>query len=197
MSIVCYKNSKLGVVTMANKEEDFNPWGSKYTESMCAEIIEMFSKGKTQANFCAKHTIGTDTFDKWRKRHKLFNAACIAAQIKARDYYDNLRQQYLVEEFEGAKINWGLFNKMYAARFNIADKRAVRIKGLGKSKNEREMLQCLTKAIEAQELTPDEAQKLSGIIEVSLKIKETQELEERLKVLEQAEKLGTKDKDFK
>lgn len=164
---------------------------------MCLEILEMFSRGKTQANFCAKHTIGTDTFDKWRKRHKLFDAACIAAHNKARDYYDNLRQQYLVEEFEGAKINWGLFNKMYSCRFNIADKRAVRVKGLGKAKDEREMLKCLTKAIEDQELTPDEAQKLAGIIEVSLKIKQTQELEDRVKSLEQAEKLGSTDDEFK
>lgn len=166
--------------------------GTTYREHMCLELIEMFKKGKTRANFCAKHLISSTTFEKWVKKHSLFAASYAIAHECARQYYDDLRQDYMVEEFEGAKINWGLFNKMYSARFNIADKRAVKIKGLGTSKDEREMVNCLTKAIEEGELTPDEATKLASIVDVSLRVKTTQELEARVQELEKSQELGIK-----
>lgn len=161
-----------------------NPWGSKYNDSMCLEIINMFSHGKTQAHFCGTHHISSDTFKKWRKRHKLFDKACDVAHDMARQYWDKVREDWLIAESEGMQINWGAFNKMYSARFNISDKRAVRVKGLGKAKDEREMLKCLNQAIEDQELTPDEAHKLAGLIDVSLKVKSVEEFEKRLSALE-------------
>ncbi len=167
-----------------SQDAELDRWGSKYKDAMCDEIIEMFSQGKSQAHFCATHSIGTDTFQKWRKRHKDFDRACIVAHSKARQYWDAQREIYMVEDPEGAKMNWNAFNKMYSARFNIADKRTVKVKGLGKSKDEREMLKCLTKAVEDEELNPDEASKLLGIVETSLKVKQTNELEDRLKALE-------------
>ena len=178
-----------------------NPWGSKYNISMCREIIDMFSQGKTRSAFCAKHTIGNDTFETWKKRHPLFNAACKAAHEKARAYFDQFRDEHLEVIFsdEGVPIsgvNHALFNRMYNTRFNIPDKRAVKVKGLGKSKDEREMLKNIMKAVEEGELTPDEAQKLSGLIDVSLKVKVTQELEGRLSQVEQAQKIGLSDEDF-
>ncbi len=86
---------------MVTKEPDLqdptNPWGSKYSNAMCLEIINMFSKGETRSQFCAKHTIGNDTFEAWRKRHKLFDAACIAAHEKARAYFDKMRDDTLTQ----------------------------------------------------------------------------------------------------
>ena len=163
---------------------------------MCLELIEMFSRGKTRANFCGHHTISSDTFESWRKRHKLFDAAFHIANQKARDYYDELRQEYLVQEFEGASINWGLFNRMYNTRFNIPDKRLVTVKALGKAKDERSMLKSIMSAVSSGELTPDEAQKLASLIDVSLKIKTTEEMENRLKVLEDASTTGFNDNEF-
>lgn len=173
-----------------------NPWGSKYNESMCLEIIEMFSHGKTCANFCAKHTISSETFEKWRRKHILFGKAYAIAHQKARHYYDNLRQEYLVQEFEGASINWGLFNRMYNTRFNIPDKRQVTVKALGKAKDERAMLKSIMNAVSAGELTPDEAQKLASLIDVSIKVGEHKELKDRIEQLEQANKIGVDDSGF-
>jgi ribosome-binding protein aMBF1 (putative translation factor) len=70
------------------------------------------------------------------------------------------------------------------------------VKGLGKSKDERAMLKALMKAIEEGELTPDEAQKLGSLIDISLKIKNTEEMEHRLKVLENANTTGFNDGEF-
>lgn len=177
------------------KEYDLeNPFGSKYREDMCLEIIEMFAQGKTVANFCGKHTISEDTYHKWRKRHKLFGAACIVAHDKARDYYDNMRARYLEMEREGdMTIHWPMFNRMYNVRFNLADKRKVKVKGLGKAKDEKSMLKCLTNAVAEGELTPDEAQKLASLIDVSLKVKQTNELEKRIEDLEVAKQTGFED----
>lgn len=173
-----------------------NPWGSKYTDKMCLEIIEMFAAGKTRSHFCGTHLIAEDTFQKWLKVHPLFARAYKIAHERARQFYDNLRQQYLVQEFDGASINWGLFNRMYNTRFNIPDKRKVKVKGLGKSKDEREMLEHLMRAVADGELTPDEAQKLGGLIDISIKVKASQELEERIAQIEQAQKVGLTDDDF-
>lgn len=190
---------------MSTKEPDLkdsdNPWGSKYSESMCLEIIEMFSKGKTQSNFCAKHTIGKNTFERWRKRHPLFDKACIAAHECARSYFDNLRDEHLINEIDldtksMTGINHALFNRMYNARFNIPDKRAVKVAGLGKAKDEKAMLKALMKAIEEGELTPDEAQKLASIIELSIKVDQNVTQEARLTAIEEAQHIGANEDGF-
>lgn len=178
-----------------------NPWGSKYSETMCLEIIQMYSQGKTRAQFCAKHTISDDTFQKWRKVHKLFDAACFAAHNKARAYYDDLRDSHLINEIDldtksMTGINHALFNRMYNARFNIPDKRTVKVKGLGKAKDEKSMLKALMKAIEEGELTPDEAQKLASIIDLSIKVDQNVSQEARLKAIEEAQKIGVSDEGF-
>ena len=182
------------------KDKD-NPWGSKYSEAMCLEIISMYSEGKTRSNFCARHTIGNDTFQKWRKVHPLFDKACDAAHDCARSYFDNLRDTHLINEIDLESksmtgLNHALFNRMYNARFNIQDKRLVKVKGLGKAKDEKAMLKCLMSAIDRGELTPDEASKLAGLIDVSLKIKQTQELEDRLAAIEDAQKIGVDEDGF-
>lgn len=173
-----------------------NPWSSKYTESMCLEIIKMFEKGETRSEFCARHDICNDTFEKWRKRHHLFNRACQIAHEKARAYYDNLRREYLIEEQDGATINWSNFNRMYNVRFNIPDKRRVTVKALGRAKNERNMLKSIMSAVSRGELTPEEAQKLANLIDVSLKVKEKDELEERIKQIEKAQQIGVDESEF-
>lgn len=185
---------------MVTKEPDLsdknNPWGSKYKDSMSLEIINMFSEGKTRSQFCAKHMICNDTFVTWRKSHPLFDKACQVAHDQARAYYDELRQEYLVQEFEGASINWGLFNRMYNVRFNIPDKRLITVKTLGKAKDERQMLTAIMKAVSERELTPDEAQKLASLIELSIKVDQNVTQEARIKAIEEAHKIGITDEGF-
>ena len=190
---------------MGTREPDLkdmdNPWGSKYSHSMCLEIIQMFAQGKTRSQFCALHTISNNTFEAWRKKYKLFDRACEAAHDAARAYYDAMRDRHLINEIDldsktMTGINHAIFNRMYNTRFNIPDKRLVRVKGLGKAKTERDMLRALTKAIDEGELTPDEAQKLASLIDVSLKIKGTQELEDRLNALEKAHVSGFNEDEF-
>jgi len=179
-----------------------NPWGSKYTETMCLEIINLFSLGKTRAQFCEKHTISNNTFEAWRKKHKLFDRACEVAHDCARAYFDNLRDSHLVNEIDldsktMTGINHALFNRMYHARFSIPDKRAVKVKGLGKAKDEKTMLKCLMSAVELGELTPDEAQKLGSLIDISIRVSENGKLKDRVDAIEEAQKIGASEEGFK
>lgn len=195
------KETKAKGINPDLKDKD-NPWGSKYTETMCLEIINMFAQGKTRAQFCAKHTICNDTFEKWKKRHPLFNRSCEIAHDKARAYFDEMRDNHLLSEIDLENksmtgINHAVFNRMYNTRFNIPDKRAVRVNGLGKAKDEKAMLKCLMAAVDAGELTPDEAQKLASIIDVSLKVKDKIELEQRVTAIENANQIGVEDEGFK
>ena len=194
-----------GAETLKAKGPDLkdptNPWGSKYNESMCLQIIDMFAEGKTRSEFCAKHVISNDTFEKWKKRHPLFEAAYAAAHEQARSYFDALRDKHLIMEYNPDEktvtgINHALFNRMYNTRFNIPDKRAVTVKALGKAKDEKGMIRAIMLAVSNGELTPDEAQKLAGLIDVSLKVKQVQDLEERLSVLEKAQTVGFNDDEF-
>jgi len=191
---------------LVNKEPDLadkeNPWGSKYSDSMCLEIIEMFSRGKTRSNFCAKHVIGNPTFERWRKRHPLFDKACEVAHESARAYFDDLRDSHLINEIDldtksMTGLNHALFNRMYNARFNIPDKRAIKVDGLGKAKDEKAMLKAIMKAVSEGELTPDEAQKLAGLIEVSIKVNENGKLKDRVDAIEEAQKIGAGEDGFK
>jgi len=179
-----------------------NPWGSKYSESMCLEIIHMFSEGKTRSQFCARHTIGNDTFERWRAKHPLFDRACVAAHELARAYYDKMRDDHLLSEIDLENksmtgINHAVFNRMYNTRFNIPEKRTVKVKGLGRAKDEKAMLKCLMAAVDSGELTPDEAQKLASIIDVSLKVKDKIELEQRITAIENANQTGVEEEGFK
>jgi hypothetical protein len=194
------KSTKARGVNPDLKSKD-NPWGSRYTESMCLEIIEMFSKGDTRAMFCAHHTIANDTFETWLKKHPLFARAYAVAHQKAKAYFDKMRDDNLLAEIDLENksmtgINHAAFNRMYNTRFNIPDKRAVRVKGLGKAKDEKEMLKCLMKAVDSGELTPDEAQKLASIIDVSLKVNQNVEQEKRLCAIEEAQKIGAHNDGF-
>ena len=179
-------DDKLGVATLTNSDEDYIDPQSGYRHEMCDQIKEMFKRGKTVAHFCATHSIGKDTFAKWRKKYKRFEDAYVIAEQYARDYWDGQRDAYMVEDPQSPKMNWNAFNKMYSARFNIPDKRTVKVKGLAKAKDEREMLKCLSQAVHDEELTPDEASKLLGLVDTSLRVKQTNELEDRLKQLEES-----------
>lgn len=156
----------------------------------------MFGDGKTRAEFCDLHNISSDTFEDWKKQYPLFSEAYRVAIQKAQAYYDRLRRQYLVQEFEGDSINWAGFNRMYNVRFNVPDKRAVTVKMLARAKDERAMLKSIMKAISDGELTPDEAQKLANLIDISLKVKQAHELEERISAIEEANKIGVDDDGF-
>ena len=182
-------------------KDKLNPWGSKYRDSMCLEIIEMFARGKTRANFCARHTISNNTFEAWRKKHYLFDTAYQAAVQKAQSFYDKLRQDHLIIEFDDegkpvSGLNFALFNRMYNTRFNIPDKRAVKVRMLKNAKSERDMLEAMLNAVAEGELTPDEAQKLANLIDISIKVTTVQDLEKRIREIEEAQKLGFGDDDF-
>lgn len=168
---------------------------SKFSGEMCRELIEMFSKGKGRENFCAKHNICERTFSQWLDKYPMFNDAYMIAHDKAMQYYNDLAQDYLIEEHEGAKLNTRVFNLIMRNRFNMPQNRIVKLKGMTK-RSAQDKLDSICNAVEQGQLTADEAQKLASLIDSTIKAAEFDELKSRVEAIEQASKTGADDDEF-
>lgn len=169
---------------------------SKFRGEMCRELIEMFSQGKGRENFCAKHNICTRTFSEWLDKYPMFNDAYMIAHDKAMQYYNDLAQEHLIEEHEGAKLNTKVFNLIMRNRFNMPQNRFVKLQGIAK-RSAQDKLDSICSAVEKGQLTAEEAQKLASIIDSTIKAAEYDELKARVEAIEQANKIGADDEDFK
>lgn len=162
---------------------------TKFKGSMCIDIINMFAQGKTRAQFSAKHNICKITFDMWLDKYPMFLDAYIRASEKARAYYDDLAQKYLVEEHKGPKLNTKLFELIMRNRFHMPATRIVKLEGMAKRTVE-EKLQSICDAIAKGHITPDEAQKLACLIDSTIKSDEHDKLKKMIEEIQEAKALG-------
>lgn len=162
---------------------------SKFRGTMCQEIIEMFAEGKTASNFCARHSISENTLTRWLDTYPMFNDAYLVAMSKAKDYYDNIAQNYLIEEHNGAKLNTRLYELIMRNRFNMPQTRLVKMQGMAK-RTAAEKLDSICEAVEKGQLTASEAQKLASLIDSTIKAQEYDELKARVEEIEKANKIG-------
>lgn len=160
--------------------------GTKFKGEMCRQLIEMFAEGKTAEQFCALHSISENTWNRWLDTYPIFlDAFCVANQ-KAKAYYNNLINNYLVQEHEGPKLNMQAINFIYRVRFQMPQNRIVKL-ALTK-RTAAEKLESICEAVEQGRLTADEAQKLASLVDSTIKAQEHEELKQRLDELEQAYK---------
>lgn len=169
---------------------------SPYEESMIQYLITSFKKGESMEEFCAHFDISENTFYKWVKSKPDFAEAYEKAQAKAKAYFLKLGREYMVEENEGARINLGLYNRTMNTRFNLPAQRKLKIKGIAKKKIEDKM-HAVMKAVDGGELTSMEATQMSRVIEAAMKVSQHTDLEKRLEQIEQAQKIGVDDGEFK
>lgn len=170
---------------------------SNYEPELCIELIEMFSEGKTMYEFCAKHNIADKAFYKWCNNHPEFDEAYEVAKIKARAYYEEFGRRFLSENYESDKLNNAQFNRIMGARFNVnADKR-IRIKGIDKAKTIEDKINVVLDQLSDGTVTTKETLAIAKVLETAVKISQHSELEDRLKAIEDAQKVGADDADFK
>lgn len=167
---------------------------SKFKGSMCAEIIEMFEMGETKEQFCARHSISDNTFERWLDTYPTFLDAYYVAIEKAKAYYANLINNHLIEEHKGPKLNMHAIQLIYRTRFEMPQNRIVRV-GMNK-KTAQEKLESICAAVEKGQLTADEAQKLATLIDSTIKASEYDELKQRVEQIEQAQNVGVDDDGF-
>lgn len=170
---------------------------TKYKVTMPADLIEMFSHGKTCANFCAKYSISRTTFDLWLDTYPEFAEAYEIAKAKAETWYDEVGQKHLIEEHEGPKLNTTLYSMIRRNRFEMTEHRKLKIEGLKKAKNFAEQMQQIINELASGNLTGSEAQQLAKLVETGVKVYENTELEKRVTEIEKASKLGIEDSEFR
>lgn len=169
--------------------------GTKFKGAMCIDIIKMFARGKTRAQFSAKHNICKRTFDTWLDKYPMFLDAYIRANEKARAYYDDIAEQHLIEEHKGPKLNTRLYELIMRNRFEMPATRIVRLEGMAKRTVE-EKLQSICDAVAKGLITPDEAQKLGSLIDSTIKADEYAKLKKMIEEIEEAKAIGIENDGF-
>ena len=168
---------------------------TKFEGKMCIDIIKMFAQGKTRAQFSAKYNICKRTFDTWLDKYPMFYDAYIRANEKARAYYDDLAEQYLIEEHKGPKLNTRLYEIIMRNRFEMPATRIVRLEGMAK-RSVDDKLQAICDAVAKGLITPDEAQKLGSLIDSTIKADEHAKLKKMIQEIIEAKALGVDNDGF-
>ena len=169
---------------------------TKYKDTMPAQLIEMFSRGKDRCHFCAHHSIAEQTFSDWIARYPEFAEAYETAKAKAKTWWLDEAQDHLVEHYEGSKLNTTLWSMIMRNRFELTEHRKLRVKGLEKAKTAMQQMKVVMSELGAGNLTAAEAASLTKLIESGVNIYEATELEKRVSEIEMANKLGAADGEF-
>lgn len=169
---------------------------SQYNPAMCKQLIEMFGKGKGRQTFCKEYGISEKTFSAWIRKHPLFEAAYDAALEVGKEYYLDICQEHLIETKDGPRVNVSLLNKILNLRYNVGEKRRLQVNGLRKAKSVEEKLNLVYDAISDGSLTGDEAVQLMKVIDTAISVKHHEELEERIRQVEEAHKVGLDEGEF-
>ncbi len=144
------------------------------------KLLAIFENGGDIAAFCRYCKIARSTFQEWRKHFKDFKEAYDQARELARAWWENEGQENLCNP----QFNTNAWRLMMRNRFDMTDSRKVSIPGLSKAKTYKAQYNCVRRAIENEELTPEEALKLGNFIAVGAKIDTMDEVLSRLEALE-------------
>ncbi len=174
---------------------------TKYTEKMPGQLVEMFKRGESRAHFCSKHSISSRTFKVWLDKHKEFSEAYEIAKEKAQEWFLNKAMAHIEEEQDPeaptTKLNTTLWSMIMRNRFDFTEHRKLKVPGLAKAKNFVEQLQAILQELANGNLTASEATQLSKLVEVGMKVFEVTELERRVAQIEQGQRIGASDDEFK
>lgn len=143
-------------------------------------LTEIFENGGDIAAFCRTAKIARSTFQEWRKHFDDFKEAYNHAKELARYWWEKQGQENLCNPH----FNTNAWRLMMRNRFDMADSRRVAVPGLTKAKTYKAQYNCVKRALEDEELTPDEALKLGNFIATGAKIDTMDEVMARLEALE-------------
>lgn len=171
--------------------------GTKYTKSMPEQLIEMFSRGKDRCHFCSYHSISENTFSEWLRIHPEFDIAYKIAQAKAKEWYMELAQKYLVEQHEGDKLNTKLWSMIMRNRFDLTEHRKIKMAALKEAKTFTDQMRVVLDELAEGNITASEAREMSKLIEAGVAVFEATELERRVAEIEKAQRTGFGEEEFK
>jgi len=124
-------------------------------------------------------------------------AARMLAFLIRRGYMPQWFPAIIFIPYPTKKLNTTLWSMTMRNRFNLTEHRKLKIPGLAKAQNFVEQLQAILSELANGNLTASEATQLSKLVEVGMKVFEVTELEKRVTQIEQAQRIGVVDEDFK
>ena len=88
-----------------------------YRDEFCQKAIEFGKLGYSKTQIADKFDVTKKTILLWEEKYPEFLHAMEVAMIKSQAWWENKGQTHLVEEYQGEKINAGLYSRSMAARF--------------------------------------------------------------------------------
>ncbi len=154
---------------------------SKYdSKAHIALLRRVFAEGDDISTFCAKCGISRQTWYDWRRDHLEFREAADIALEVARDWWERKGKDNL----ENPQFNQNVWGRIMLNRFSMSFTRAIAVKGLVDAKSHKEKFDCVSREVEAGNVTPDEAVKLGNFVSIGAKVQESDELISRVAALE-------------
>lgn len=90
---------------------------SLYDPSYCEKVIELGKLGKSVEQIAANLGLSVRVLHKWKEEHEEFMRAMEEAKEHEQAWWEEMAQGYLVEEYQGNKLNASLWSRSMAARF--------------------------------------------------------------------------------
>ena len=144
-------------------------------------LIEYYSRGKSQARFCADLSIARSTFYNWVDNYPAFKTANFIATMKSEAYWIDMVE----ENIGNSDFNFNAAKFILSSRFGVTHNRKQRTKWL----NTKDLVGSFNKLLlmyKADEVNPDELKDNIKVLLDLATLKEREELEERMSALETA-----------
>ncbi len=157
-------------------------------------IVEMFSKGKSLADFCVEVKCGRRTVFDWIERYPNFAKKYEYARECAKAYRDNfaVKNMYITYGEEGTNFDVKSYLMLTKQRFSDMNRETPNIKLFNRKKNPDlfDAMQRLAEATAKEEITTEQSKAIAAIIHAASGIKEKEVMFGKLDEVEKLIKEG-------
>jgi hypothetical protein len=157
------KQTKKGSVT----EKGWVAKNTKFKREHCATVIEYGKKGKSIAQFCASLEISRSTFNDWAAVHSEFEEAKRISIEACKGYWDTQVDAYIVESYEGDKLN--ATHLKYVASERFPQRQPIKLRD---SSNLLKCMEDVLNAVSKGEISADDANKYGALLKTAADIEQ-------------------------
>lgn len=90
---------------------------SLYDPAYCEKVIELGKLGKSIEQIASNLGLSVRVLHKWKDEHEEFMQAMEEAKQHEQAWWEEMAQGYMVEEYQGNRLNATLWSRSMAARF--------------------------------------------------------------------------------
>lgn len=168
------------------KEPETGQWAQKYKRHMPKELLEIMKNGGGMTEFCDKHDITKQAFYNWLKKHFSFAQAYEIGKIKSELHWMRVGEANLLEYKDGPKFNNTVYKMIMSHRFGWTDNRKIKLDNFSNAQTAVEKVSLLSSLLEKEQVTTQELQAVTNLINSCSQIEQTELLCRRIEALEKA-----------